>query len=888
MGNVLVSLALTAASAIYQHRKQKKLKAKFDEQRDASLGFEFVTSGEPIALPIVYGRNKIGGVRVYHDTNDNLEGGFQTFVDRYFYYYNNSAANGFSITPNLPDENGKKNEYLVVQQSMSIEGLDGLVTVDVNNLPWNDSSFKKGQWIHFHKDGNVPDLAMQANGVPATNRFLNASSLRMIFKLDRENNNYTGVPDVVGYVRGFRVRTITNSGGSYSINPARVYSNNPAYCLLDFLTSDLYGYGLADDEIDLKSFYDAAQLCSRTVQTARNVEGKIFGGQITRDLPLYECNVVLSSSNQLRDNLAAIMETMGEADLIWSEGKYKLKAIYPTNPTEQLNLISSYHFFSDADIVPETVSIVFPSAEDRYNQYVVRYRNEHRDFEEDTVTWPKTGDSVYNTYLAEDGGILYKGETFLSGITDPYHALAMAEQYVRSSRRNFTLEMTLTRNSRGFSLEPGDLFAVNSYNLGLDNEIFRVEEIEVNDDLTIKIKGYRFDYTDLAWNVADNWAYIARPVYDFNLLPVTTGFTLTNTGLISSDGTYVPSIVASWGVVGDAAVTMYELQWKAQGATEWKSVLIAGRTFEVYPTVPGTTYNFRVRSRSPSQVSDWLTADVVVPNDSTIPGLPSNFIITNGIKSIALNWINHPDKDYAATEIYRNTVNNFSTASLIASVRGTSYLDSPLIVGATYHYWLRAVDTSLNRSNFVYGGTGVAQAIGTNDLGPNVVTADKIFVTSLSAISANLGSIIVNEANINTAAVTTLKIGGNSVTQSTVYNMPSAVSTSSTSWSFLTSFNISLGVTAPAAFIIEYQRQLTNAGGGNNSFLDVRINLNGADIWTRFGSGTDLNGTNVQQFWLSPGTNTFSVLYRKQTDGAGATASVSLVKFNVLAIVLLR
>jgi hypothetical protein len=758
MGNPIQAAfqaALFGLSVVYQHRQKKKARDKAAAERDKSLGLSVTVGGDPAALPVVYGRNKLGGIRTYHDVRNTLNGNVTTTPDKFFYRNNNATGGSGLSGVTAPQINGNKNEFLILQQALCLDGIQDVPHVEVNRLNWNDEALNHGQWINVYYDGDRSDLWQTSNGVPSTNRFLNTASLRMAFRLDRENYNYSGIPEVTSYVYGKKVHMITHSGGNnYALTATKTYTNNPAYCLLDYLMSPLYGRGLSLSQIDLKSFYDAAQLCNVNVLSNVNAEGHIYGGPITRNVLRYECNIILSTEDPIRENISKILETMGQADLIWSEGKYKLNLIYPTTPAQQLALVNPRHFFSDDDISNDSISISFPTAEERFNQFVIRFRNEHKNFEEDTATWPLTNDGVFNTYLAEDGGVLNKGESFAPGVVDPYHAMALAEQNVRSSRLNFTARIVFVRNSRAMSLEPGDLFAINSPNAGLINEIFRVTAVRLNDDFTIEVECYRFDYTVLAWNVADNVAYLNRPVYDFSISPVATGFLVTPSGFINSDGSYIPSIRVSWTTVGDSAVTTYELQWKAQVENQYKSVILAGTAFEIYPVVPGITYDIRVRSRSPTRTSSWLVTTATAPNDLTAPGLPSNFLITNGIKSVNLKWTNPTDRDLAATEIWRNTINNVFTATRIATVRSTHYTDQPLNPGGVFHYWIRSLDTSLNTSAYVYGGTGTSQAVGTNDLGPNVVTADKVAA----------GSITAQNGAIADLSVQTIKIAGNAIT----------------------------------------------------------------------------------------------------------------------------
>jgi len=57
------SFIIAAVSAVYSYTKQKKMQKRMDKEADSRKGFLANTKGEPRALPICYGRNKVGGTR---------------------------------------------------------------------------------------------------------------------------------------------------------------------------------------------------------------------------------------------------------------------------------------------------------------------------------------------------------------------------------------------------------------------------------------------------------------------------------------------------------------------------------------------------------------------------------------------------------------------------------------------------------------------------------------------------------------------------------------------------------------------------------------------------------------------------------------------------------
>ena len=118
--------------------------------------------------------------------------------------------------------------------------------------------------------------------------------------------------------------------GLYYENAVQSYSCNNARVLLEYLRNPAFGVNLSESEIHYESFYQAIQICDRIVQRDVAKKGVFWnyrGGQ--KDLHLFECHLSIDPSKPFRENIEKILGTMYMADLIWSEGQYKLQFKYP-------------------------------------------------------------------------------------------------------------------------------------------------------------------------------------------------------------------------------------------------------------------------------------------------------------------------------------------------------------------------------------------------------------------------------------------------------------------------------------------------------------------------------------------------------------------------------
>ena len=432
-----VSLAIAAASIAVQAGQASKMRKKSKAAAEARKGFELIVDGSAESLPIVYGRAKVGGVRAYHNTNSSFlfegsnsdkvfsSGSASTPGGSYSYTYRNSSGDIITDVVNYSGRsgqaldqsiNGSKNEFLFFQQALCqgpIQGVYDLIINDSQDI--NDPSFghTATQWVykggsfiedkdqqaayridcHYHT-GN--DAVISANFPDRRSAvFTGLAHIAGIFRIDRDEPQFNAVPNVQAIIEGRKVYTIVRSGTigayNYSLSGTRTYSNNPAYCLLDYLMDPLCGKKLQVGQIHLESFFNAAQLCATIVQTGASVGGKVWkpldGSRniTTRDIPLYECNLIVDTTQPIRENVEQILSTMGDARLLWSQGQYKLSLQYPG---VNANIVVADTITDDRLLFGKSIEITQPGASDRLNRCTIRFNNEAENFREDSVSWP--------------------------------------------------------------------------------------------------------------------------------------------------------------------------------------------------------------------------------------------------------------------------------------------------------------------------------------------------------------------------------------------------------------------------------------------------------------------------------------------------------------------
>ena len=119
---------------------------------------------------------------------------------------------------------------------------------------------------------------------------------------------FGGLPQVQALIKGKKVVAYNSS----SVAQTAAHSNNPAWCLLDYLTNERYGKGLAIGNIDIPSLYTASGICDTDVTAY---------GSTTIDV--MDCNAVIDSSRKVLDNVREL--TKGARSFLpFSAGKYKM------------------------------------------------------------------------------------------------------------------------------------------------------------------------------------------------------------------------------------------------------------------------------------------------------------------------------------------------------------------------------------------------------------------------------------------------------------------------------------------------------------------------------------------------------------------------------------
>jgi len=690
----LFTIFLWVVSTAVSYTQAKKAKDAARRAAEDAAGVLVNKESNDANIPVIYGRRRVGGTRVYVSSKDVA--------------------------------GGDKNEYLYIALAMCEGEINSISDIEIDDVSISNSKFNGliSYNIYTGSDTQAADPLLLESSAKwtAAHTLKGTAYIAIRFKwlsiqeqedTDRENP-FSGIPSITAIIEGRKVYD-PRTGNT-------AYSTNPALCIRDYLTNARYGKGLAVSNIDDVAFSTAADDFDTTVAyvTGDSILGK-----------LYEINAVLDSGKDLFDNVN-IMLTGCRGFLPRSQGKYGL----------YMDKARSSVMTLDESKITKGIKVVGEKKANKFNQVRVTFVNPENKWQNDQAIWPPKDSAQSTQFLAEDGAELIF-EIDMQTCTNYYSALDLARVLCLRSRN--AKRVVIETTSEAFALAVPDVISISHSSPGFASKPFQIESLGLNSDGSCVIAGVEYDTAIYAY---DN--DVRQRVYEDTTLPNPsvvarpTNLTSTITTLLGNDGSSITAIRLGWDFALDSFVNKYEVQWQrgevnyddgfvTEDHTEslddgfvydsatvfvddgfvydalvsaeptYNSAETATNQFEIKGTIPGQNYNVRIRSLNTNLgfSSDWASISTVAAGDTTPPGLPAGFAAAGGLGEITLTWVPPSDSDFHYVEVLENNTNNRATATVIASeASGSTYVRTGLGYNQLRYYWIRAFDYSLNASDY--------------------------------------------------------------------------------------------------------------------------------------------------------------------------------------------
>ena len=495
---------------------------------------------------------------------------------------------------------------------------------------------------------------------------------------------FTGIPKVQAKIKGKKVVSYNSS----LVAQSSAFKTNPAWCLLDYLTNERYGKGIAISEIDLQSFYDASVVCETQVEP--------YSG--ASNINIFDTNAVIDTSQKIIDNVRELLKGC-RGYLPYTGGKYKL--IIETTGSASITL-------TEDDIIGG-YNLSIPTKNERYNRVIVGFVNPDRNYQVDEVQFPPIDDSglasadQHATMKTADGGFLLEGRFTFKTITSPYQAEEMAEVILRRSREAITLGLNVSFDA--YDLAIGDIVNITHSSLGFSAKAFRVMGITFNEDFTIGLSLVEYQASHYTW--ATKAQVSSTPSTNlpnpFTIQPPAS-VTLTDQLIEYNDGTVIVALDVSIGASPDSFIDFYQVEYKL--STDSDFIIYAqgsGLNHRVLNVIDQSTYDVRVKAVntlgvSSTYVSAQRTIVGAIAPPSDVTGLSCNILG----QEAHLSWEQISDLDLAFynlrfSEETDGTADWQNSVALVEKVsRPATSISVPARTGT---YLIKAVDKLGNFSS---------------------------------------------------------------------------------------------------------------------------------------------------------------------------------------------
>jgi hypothetical protein len=362
-------------------------------------------------------------------------------------------------------------------------------------------------------------------------------------------------------------------------------ADNPALCILDYLTSKRYGGavpyaardGGSEDYIDEQSFIDAANYCDDLVAIPGPSTEKRF-----------RINAVIDTGQVVGANLAEMLSCC-RGSLIWQNGIYRIVITQVTVPetfelTED-NIVGPIEWTRKGTAIPNYIECAFVDSLDE-------------NFNANTVTWPLIGDT---TLLDEDNGQMNRAEMSLPYTTTFLQAQRTIMVLLREARNDVLVNLVCTQAA--YELQVGNVVKVTHQGPGWFEEEFTVKQMALTPDGLVSVALQQ--YNDGAYNLDSLLAQPSTPTTNLpnpTVIDPPTGFVLTadaTTTMFTQDGNAVPRILVEWTPPVDPYLSHYEVQFKETALSNFEATANPQRFDDqifIWPVSEAVEYDVQMRS----------------------------------------------------------------------------------------------------------------------------------------------------------------------------------------------------------------------------------------------------------------------------------------------------
>ena len=374
-------------------------------------GYQVTQTGSALDHQVIYGKVKVGGVRVF----DATAGPNNRFLHRII------AFTGHEIEA--------FEEIYINDEVATIDGA-GNVT----------SPAKYNGRIRMYEHLGEPDQLADSELISFVSSWTSEHRLRgiaylyMSFEYD-PNVFPNGVPEITATIKGKKVYDPRDG--------STAWSDNPALCLRDYLTNDTYGLGEEEVNVDDVRVSMAANVCDLTDTPDSSTR--------------YTCNGAFTTASTPYEALSNLLTSMG--GLLWyAQGEWRMKPAYWTEPNLTLD---------ENDLRGSITVNTRHSRRDNYNTVRGTFRGEESNWQ--VTDYPEVTNSAF---LSTDNSQESSIDLTLPFTDTAVEARRIANVALERNRQQLTI--TASFGMRAFQLQVGDNVRINNARFGWTDKEFEV------------------------------------------------------------------------------------------------------------------------------------------------------------------------------------------------------------------------------------------------------------------------------------------------------------------------------------------------------------------------------------------------------------------------------
>ena len=512
---------------------------------------------------------------------------------------------------------GTKHEFLHMIIPLAEHEVDSIGDVYLGDKLSTDTKFSG--LVRITKHLGTDTQAADANTVADVEEWTDAHTLSgvayLAVRLKWDQNVWvSGIPNITAVVRGkkaFDPRTSTT-----------VWSDNPALCIRDYLTSP-DGFGLTSAEVDDTAVTTAANICDELVADGQGGTQKRY---------------TLNGSVDLGDTPSSIMEgmlTSMAGALTFTQGVYRMFAGAYVTPTVTL---------TESDLRGEIKVSPHLSRKDLFNGVRGVYVDPSKNWQ------PGDFPPVTNaTYEAQDGGQQIMRDIQLPYTTDGIMAQRLAKIHLEKSRQGVTCSFPAKLTA--LQLAVMDTVSVTVAQLGWSAKVFRIMQWQPSQDGGIDLTMQEEAAGSYAWNNGD--PTLVDPAPNTNLpdpftvaSPINLSVTESLYQTTNSAGVKAKATITWEAAQADAA--SYAVEYKPTADSVWLSAgtVHGGTTSMDILDVAPAQYDFRVLATSFIGVnSAWSTITQTITGLSAVPSDVTGLSARVNGSSMSVTWDRPADLD---------------------------------------------------------------------------------------------------------------------------------------------------------------------------------------------------------------------------------------------------